>query len=183
MALLTAASTLSVNGPSPAADDLVDKCTAVMREYRGTAAAVARAMSEAEERQKRRANNTKNRNNGDQSRCRAGAGEAVSALAHKGGRGAGAGRGGGDNAEAKLDVFVVLRYAARSTARQLDRRLDRPPQRLQKTMESVLPPYAMPPTSSMVHASDYSAGNVTSEAGLQPCPRHTIVCALITEPK
>lgn len=126
LALLTAASTLSAAaaaGPAsaPAADDLVNKCTAVMQEYRGTIAAAATAMAEAEERQKRRAaGNAKDRDSGgEQDGGEAGAEEAVSAPAHGGGKGTAAvGRGGHDDAEVKLDVFAALRYVASSAAKR-----------------------------------------------------------------
>ena len=118
LALLTAASTLSAAGSAPAADDLVDKCAAVMREYRGTVAAAARAMSEAEERQKRRAaaKNTKDRDNGGLDKDVDGVNEALSAPAHGGGKGVEVGAGVGDGADVKIDVFATLRYGARSQA-------------------------------------------------------------------
>eukprot|EP00903_Cladosiphon_okamuranus_P014428 g13389.t1 len=109
LALLTAASTLSATGPTPAVDDLVDKCTTVMREYRDTVAAAARTMAEAEERQKLRAAKTaKDRNNGDQGGGEAGAEEVVPAPAHGGGKGGGVGLSAGENVEVKLDVFAAL---------------------------------------------------------------------------
>ncbi|CAM9765355.1 unnamed protein product, partial [Ectocarpus sp. 4 AP-2014] len=57
LALLTAASALS--GAGPPAEELVEKCTAVMREYRGTIAA-----AEAEEREKQHRREMRNKRDG-----------------------------------------------------------------------------------------------------------------------
>ncbi|CAB1101363.1 unnamed protein product [Ectocarpus sp. CCAP 1310/34] len=57
LALLTAASALS--GADPPAEELVEKCTAIMREYRGTIAA-----AEAEEREKQHRTEMRNKRDG-----------------------------------------------------------------------------------------------------------------------